>query len=258
MAGTNEYNMSIAHHPMNLIIDIGNTRVKAAVFEKDKLKEFFVFADTTLLLESSIFSTYTIKECMVGTVVNGLEVFIDKLKEKTNVRLFTSETPTPVRNLYKTAHSLGSDRLAGAVGANALFPDKNVLVIDAGTCIKYNLVNAQHEYLGGAISEGLQMRFKAIHTFTSRLPLLQIDENFNKLIGSTSNESILSGVQLGAVAEVEGFIEQYKQIYPDITIIITGGDVNFFEKRLKKPIFADSFLILKGLNVILEYNLNKK
>jgi type III pantothenate kinase len=243
---------------MNLIIDIGNTRVKAAVFEKNDLKEFFVFADTTRLLESTLFSKYAVKECLVGTVVNGLEPFVRELKKKTNVCLFTSETPTPVKNLYKTAHSLGSDRLAGAVGGNSLFPHKNVLVIDAGTCIKYNLVNAQHEYLGGAISEGLQMRFKAIHTFTSRLPLLEIDEKFNKLIGTTSNESILSGVQLGAVAEVEGFIEQYRQIYPDITIIITGGDVNFFEKRLKKPIFADSFLILKGLNVILEYNLNKK
>lgn len=249
--------MSIADHPMNLIIDIGNTRVKAAVFKKDKLTEFFVFTDTRHLLDSTIFSTYAIKECMVGTVVNGLEPFINELKKKTNVLLFTSETPTPIKNLYKTAHSLGSDRLAGAVGGNALFPDKNILVIDAGTCIKYNLVTAQNEYLGGAISEGLQMRFKAIHTFTSRLPLLEIDENFNKLIGTTSNESILAGIQLGTIAEVEGFIEQYRQIYPDITIIITGGDVNFFEKRLKKPIFADSFLILKGLNAILEYNLTR-
>jgi type III pantothenate kinase len=243
---------------MNLIIDIGNTRVKAAVFEKRKLKEFFVFADTTQLLNAAIFSSYSIRQCLVGTVVNGHETFIDELQKKTQVHLFTSETPTPVKNLYKTAHSLGSDRLAGAVGGNAAFPGKNILVIDAGTCIKYNFVNDRNEYLGGAISEGLQMRFRAIHTFTSRLPLLEIDENYNKVIGTTSNESILSGVQLGAIAEVEGFIAQYKQICPDLTVIVTGGDVNFFEKRLKKPIFADSFLILKGLNAILEYNLNKK
>ncbi len=243
---------------MNLIIDVGNTRLKAALFEKNTLKESFVFANTSQLLQSHIFSTYAIKNCLVGTVVNGLEQFIAELKKKTSVLLFTSETPTPIKNLYKTAHSLGSDRLAGAVGGNALFPNMNILVIDAGTCIKYNLVNSLNEYLGGAISEGLQMRFKAIHTFTSRLPLLEVDETYTQLVGTTSNESILSGVQLGAVAEVEGFIEQYKQIYPDITIIITGGDVNFFEKRLKKPIFADSFLILKGLNAILEYNLNTK
>lgn len=244
--------------PMNLVIDIGNTRVKAAVFEKNMLKEFFVFKDTSQLLQSPLFSTYTISDCILGSVVNEIEPFTRELEQRTDLLLFTSETPAPVKNLYKTAHSLGSDRLAGAIGGNALFPDKNILVIDAGTCIKYNFVNAQNEYIGGAISAGLQMRFKSLHTFTSRLPLLEIDENFNILIGTTSNESILSGIQLGAIAEVEGFIEQYQQIYPDIKIILTGGDVKFFEKRLKKPIFADSFLILKGLNAILEFNLNNK
>lgn len=243
---------------MNLIVDIGNTRVKAAVFENSELKEFFVFGNTQELLQSSLFSTYKILNCIVGTVVNGLDAFIKVLETKTNVLLFTSETPTPLKNLYKTAHSLGSDRLAGAVGGNTLFPDKNVLVIDAGTCIKYNFVTSQNEYIGGAISEGLKMRFKAIHTFTSRLPLLDIDENSDVFIGTTSHESIISGVQNGAIAEVQGFIETYRKQYPDLNVVITGGDVNFFEKRLKKPIFADSFLILKGLNRILEYNINRK
>ena len=243
---------------MNLIVDIGNTRVKAAVFENSELKEFFVFGNTQELLQSSLFSTYKILNCIVGTVVNGLDAFIKVLETKTNVLLFTSETPTPLKNLYKTAHSLGSDRLAGAVGGNTLFPDKNVLVIDAGTCIKYNFVTSQNEYIGGAISEGLKMRFKAIHTFTSRLPLLDIDENSDIFIGTTSHESIISGVQNGAIAEVQGFIETYRQQYADLNVGITVGDVNFFEKRLKKPIFADSFLILKGLNRILEYNINRK
>lgn len=243
---------------MNLIVDIGNTRVKAAVFENSELKEFFVFGNTQELLQSSLFSTYKILNCIVGTVVNGLDAFIKVLETKTNVLLFTSETPTPLKNLYKTAHSLGSDRLAGAVGGNTLFPDKNVLVIDAGTCIKYNFVTSQNEYIGGAISEGLKMRFKAMHTFTSRLPLLDIDENSDIFIGTTSDESIISGVQNGAIAEVQGFIETYRKLYPDINVVFTGGDVNFFEKRLKKPIFADSFLILKGLNRILEYNINRK
>ena len=243
---------------MNLVIDIGNTRVKAAVFEKDALKEFFVFQNTASLIQSTLFSTYMISECILGSVVNGIDPFINELKGKTRVLFFLSETPAPVKNLYKTAHSLGSDRLAGAVGGNALFPGENILVIDAGTCIKYNFVNSRNEYIGGAISPGLQMRFKSIHTFTSRLPLLEVDENYDTLIGTTSNESILSGIQLGTVAEVEGFIEQYKKRYPDIRVIVTGGDVKFFEKRLKKPIFADSFLILKGLNAILEFNLNKK
>lgn len=243
---------------MNLVIDIGNTRVKAAIFEKKELKKFLVFKSQNELLASSIFSDYSISQCILGTVVNEIDAFVEVLKTKTKVLLFTSETPTPVKNLYKTAHSLGSDRLAGAVGGNALFPNKNVLIIDAGTCIKYNFVTSQNEYIGGAISEGLQMRFKAMHTFTARLPLLDIDENSTVFIGTTSDESIVSGVQNGAILEVEGFIQAYRQLYSDINIIITGGDVNFFEKRLKKPIFADSFLILKGLNAILEYNLNRK
>lgn len=240
---------------MNLVIDIGNTRVKAAVFDKENLKEFFVFKATNELIQSSLFSTYVLSACIVGSVVNEIEPFLEELKKKTTVLLFTNEIPTPVKNLYKTAHSLGSDRLAGAVGGNALFPDANLLVIDAGTCVKYNFVTAQNEYIGGAISPGLQMRFKSLNTFTSRLPLLDTDEHFNNLIGTSSNESILSGVQLGIVAEVQGFIDQYRQHYPDIKIVLTGGDVKFFEKRLKKPIFADSFLILKGLNAILEFNL---
>jgi type III pantothenate kinase len=243
---------------MNLIIDIGNTRVKAAVFENQELKEFLVFKNQEELLKSSLFSSYVISQCILGSVVNETEAFVEVLKTKTNVLLFTNETHTPVKNLYKTAHSLGSDRLAAAVGGNSLFPNKNILIIDAGTCIKYNLVTAQNEYIGGAISPGLTMRFKSLHTFTSRLPLLEIDENSDMLIGTTSNESIMSGVQNGAIAELEGFIQEYRKLYTDINIIITGGDVNFFEKRLKKPIFADSFLILKGLNAILEYNLNRK
>jgi type III pantothenate kinase len=240
---------------MNLVIDIGNTRIKAAVFERNELKEFFVFTEPLQLLQSGVFSKYSISACILGSVVNEMEHFLEELRKRTSVFLFMSDTPTPVKNLYKTAHTLGSDRLAGAVGGNAMFPDSNLLVIDAGTCIKYNFVTEKNEYIGGAISAGLQMRFKSLHTFTSRLPLLELDENFNKLIGTTSNESILSGIELGTLAEVQGLIEQYRELYPDIKILVTGGDVKFFEKRLKKPIFADSFLILKGLNAILQHNL---
>src|SRR3954468_17657438 len=146
---------------MNLIIDIGNTRVKAAVFENQELKEFLVFKNQEELLKSSLFSSYVISQCILGSVVNETEAFVEVLKTKTNVLLFTSETHTPVKNLYKTAHSLGSDRLAAAVGGNSSFPNKNILIIDAGTCIKYNLVTAQNEYIGGAISPGLTMRFKS-------------------------------------------------------------------------------------------------
>ncbi len=242
---------------MQLVIDIGNTRVKAAVFEGDDLKHSFMFDSTEALLASNILTKHAIQNCILASVVNEIEAFTTQLKEKVDLLLFQSDTPVPIKNLYKTPHTLGSDRLAGAVGGNFLFPDQNVLVIDAGTCIKYNFVNSNNEYLGGAISPGLQMRFKAMHTFTSRLPLLEADENFDALIGTTSDESIRIGAQTGAIAEVDGIIERYKLQYPDLHVVITGGDVKFFEKRLKNSIFADQNLILKGLNRILNHNLLK-
>lgn len=242
---------------MNLIIDIGNTRIKAALFENAELKHFFVFQSTSALIEAGLFENYPIKHCIVASVVDSVEYFIDQLKEKTQTQVFTSQMPVPIINLYQSANTLGSDRLAAAVGGASLFPGKNVVVIDAGTCVKYNFVNSNNEFIGGAISPGLKMRFKALNTFTSKLPLLDVNEKFDSLIGTTTAESILSGVEMGIIAEVEGLIDSYKELFPDINVVLTGGDANFFEKRLKRRIFADSFLILKGLNCILGHNLKK-
>jgi type III pantothenate kinase len=177
-----------------------------------------------------------------------------ELNKQTQLLVFTNETPIPIKNMYESAQTLGSDRLAAAIGGYTLFPNQHVLVIDVGTCIKYNFTTNKNEYIGGGISPGLKMRLKALTTFTSRLPLVEIDENFDTLIGKNTNDSILSGVIMGCIAEMEGIIERYQLLYPDMKIILTGGDTNFFEKRLKKPIFADQNLILKGLNEILEYN----
>jgi type III pantothenate kinase len=242
---------------VNLIIDIGNTRIKAALFENAELKHFFVYESTNALIEAGLFESYPIKYCIVASVVDSVEPFIDQLKERTQTQLFTSQMPLPLKNLYQSANTLGSDRLAAAVGGASLFPDKNVVVIDAGTCVKYNFVNSNNEFIGGAISPGLKMRFKALNTFTSKLPLVDVNEKFDTLIGTTTTESILSGVEMGIIAEVEGLIDSYKELFPDINVVLTGGDANFFEKRLKRRIFADSFLILKGLNCILDHNLKK-
>ncbi|MCW3104764.1 MAG: pantothenate kinase [Bacteroidetes bacterium] len=239
---------------MQLVIDIGNTRVKAAVFEQKELCHFYVFASTTELLNADLISKHSLKRCIIGSVVNEIEPFVEELRKQIPVLLFDSKTPVPLKNLYKSAHTLGSDRLAAAIGGNAQAPGQDILVIDAGTCIKYNFVNAANEYLGGAISPGLQMRFKAMNFYTSRLPLLEVDENYAELIGTDSRESMLAGAQLGAVAEVEGFIDRYRQRFNNIKVFLTGGDAEFFASRLKKPIFADQFLILKGLNEILQHN----
>ena len=188
-------------------------------------------------------------------MVNDIESFLKTLKSQTGVITYTVPTPSPLINAYQSPKTLGSDRLASAVAGNFLHKNKNVLVIDAGTCIKYNFINSDNEFVGGAISPGLEMRFKSINTFTAHLPLLKVEENFKTLIAKNSNDNILSGVELGAIAEVNSFIDQYKALYPKIEVILTGGDANFFEKRLKKPIFVDSYLTLKGLNIILDHNL---
>lgn len=240
---------------MQLVIDIGNTRVKAAVFARKELLHFYTFPSTEEMLAAALIEKHSIVNCIVGTVVNGIEDFIGKLEQQVPVLLFNSDTSVPLKNLYKSAHTLGSDRLAAATGGNAIARDQDILVIDAGTCVKYNFVNAANEYIGGGISPGLQMRFKAMNTFTSRLPLLEADANFTELIGTNSNESILSGVQQGVINEVDGFIDQYRQRFNNIKVFLTGGDTDFFAKRLKNRIFADPNLILKGLNEILEHNL---
>jgi type III pantothenate kinase len=239
---------------MQLAIDIGNTRIKAAIFEKDVLKENFLFPSAQALIQADLLKKFPVKRSVLGSVAGDMSELQDYLAKDTDFLLFKSDTPIPVKNLYRTAHTLGSDRLSAAVGANAVAPDQNLLVIDAGTCIKYNLVNDKNEYLGGAISPGLQMRFKAMNTFTARLPLLETDPEFSSVLGTGSDESIRSGAQNGAVYEADGFIEAYKKDFNNLKVFLTGGDCDFFAKRLKNRIFADQNLILKGLNRILSHN----
>ena len=243
---------------MNLAVDFGNTHIKYALFSDNELNEFHVAEYSAPPVFESIINVNKIKNSIVSSVLNQCPGFISVLRERTNYLEFTFQTKIPVKNLYKTAHTLGSDRLAAAIGAQKLFPDKNILVIDAGTCIKYNFINARNEYIGGAISPGINMRFKALNYYTGMLPLVEADFSFDILTGITSNESILSGVLNGTLFEVEGVINEYKKQYPDLILVLTGGDSIFFEKRLKTPIFADHHLILKGLNEIIQYNVSNQ
>uniref|UniRef100_UPI0030D97038 type III pantothenate kinase n=1 Tax=uncultured Salegentibacter sp. TaxID=259320 RepID=UPI0030D97038 len=145
------------------------------------------------------------------------------------------------------------DRLA-LVAAGALkYQNKNLLVIDAGTCITFDFKNDKNEYLGGAISPGLQMRLKALHNFTAKLPLVKLEENIT-LIGDSTKNSILSGVLNGVAAELDGIIDRYKADYKYLTIILTGGDSQILSKRVKNGIFANPNFLLEGLNYILEFN----
>lgn len=242
---------------MNLVIDIGNTRVKAALFKESQLFELRIYNSVSELLSDLNFIREA-KNGIIGSVVEDLDLFYSALNSIIPTLVFTPQTGIPITNLYHSASTLGSDRLSASIGANRLYPNTNVLLIDAGTCIKYNFINSKNEYLGGGISPGIQMKFKALEYFTSKLPLIEFNNSFDELIGTNTENSILSGVLNGSIAEIDGIINNYKTQFPNIICVLTGGDSEFLAKRLKNSIFTHQNLVLIGLNDILNYNLEKK
>ncbi|MDX2173108.1 MAG: type III pantothenate kinase [Bacteroidota bacterium] len=239
---------------MNLVLDFGNTSIKAAVFNKNELIKSYIFNSDEELTDF-ILNQNNINNSIICSVTNQHHLILEKLPKKIEALIYSSNTKIPLKNLYKSISTLGSDRIAASVGSYTLFPNKNVLTIDAGTCIKYNFVNADNEYLGGAISPGLNMRLKALNHFTHALPLIEFDKNYEKLTGETTQESILSGALIGAVCEVKSMIEQYHALYKDLQIVITGGNANYLSKQLKSRFFTNQNILLYGLNSILNYNL---
>jgi type III pantothenate kinase len=246
---------------MKLVIDIGNTRTKIALFKRNNLLDIRIFDDITVdqlekiitEFNSNLIEHAPIKHSIISSVRNYPEEMKAMLYKRFNFFELGPDLPLPIKLKYKTPLTLGNDRIANAVAGAILFPGQNVLAIDAGTCITYDFINKYKEYLGGSISPGFTMRYKALHTFTSKLPLVtRIDKA--DLIGASTESSITSGVMNGVFAEVDGIIEIYKKRYHDLRTILTGGDANYFDKNLKNNIFANSNLVLEGLNIILDYN----
>ncbi len=235
---------------MNLLIDSGNTFTKFALCDEQKILRIMPLKELQDL--EKINEQYSPGSVIISSV-NKQTSEILALFPSAHKIVLDSATPVPIKNLYKTPATLGMDRLADVIGASALFPDQACLCIDAGTCLTYDFIDEHARYYGGSISPGLEMRFKALHTFTARLPLIQKQEN-TVLTGDTTESAILSGVQLGAVKEIEGIINEYQTICKDLKIIITGGDAAFFESRIKDTIFAAPDLLFLGLKRILEYN----
>lgn len=242
---------------MNLAIDVGNTRVKAAVFEGDKLVELYVFEKAKIISKiREIVKKNTISAGIISNVASISEKKMQQLNKSVSFQVVSSATKVPFINLYKTPNTLGVDRIALVAAAVKQFPNKNVLIIDAGTCITFDFVNRKTEYLGGAISPGIKMRYKSLNAFTENLPLIEALE-FNDFIGKNTEESIISGVLNGVQKEINGVIEDYKHKYLHLTVVLTGGDTICLSKQLKSSIFANQNFLLQGLNEILKFNQQK-
>ena len=239
---------------MNLIIDIGNTACKMAVFEHGSIKETIRCSNQHWEELPSICSRYPIRKGILSSVVTISDTIREQLAQLPfPIIEFTWQTPIPIRNLYHTPQTLGMDRLAAVVAAYTERPNCPALVIDAGTCITYDFIDEHGQYQGGNISPGMEMRFKALHTFTSKLPHVAASGE-TPAYGKSTETAIRSGVIRGIEHEIQGYIGQLRKNYPSLLVFLTGGNEFSFDTNLKSGIFADGFLVLKGLNRILEYN----
>ena len=236
----------------NLIVDIGNTRTKFALFKGQTLF-FKVTGDSATL--KSLLHDHKIDHAIVSAVSKD-QTILEAL-EKQNVPLvsLSHKTSIPITNHYETPQTLGDDRLANVVGNHSLFPSKNVLAVDVGTCIKYDLITAEGAYFGGGISPGVNMRFTALNQQTHQLPQIDLDE-IDYLIGTSSEKAIRSGVINGCVTEIDGIVQKYHTLYDNLTVILTGGGAEYFQKMLTCDFIYEPNLTLIGLNEILQYQNN--
>ncbi len=239
---------------MRLILDFGNTLKKIAIFDENDLVQLYTYEKVGLKELKLISKKFRkIQSAIISSVVSYPSEIDDYLRMQYFFVKLNSQTPIPITNNYQSQSTLGNDRIAAVVGACDMYRSMNLLVIDAGSCITYDFLSEKGEYVGGAISPGLMLRLKALNSFTDRLPLLK-PENIDYLIGKTTEQSILSGVINGITAELEGIINTYREAYENLTIIMSGGDYKYFDKRLKNNIFALPNIVLLGLNVILDFN----
>ncbi|WP_324025227.1 type III pantothenate kinase [Maribacter sp. BPC-D8] len=240
---------------MNLIIDAGNTNVKLAIFKKSEIIHLeTVVVDLFVEAVKKIFREFPrIKSSIVSSVGSLSKDQMKVVAVFCELHELSNASKVPFKNSYASPQTLGVDRLALATAAYYFNPHQNNLVIDAGTCVTYDMLNDFDEYLGGAISPGVQMRYNAMHQQTAKLPLLEKKELLD-YIGNTTENCLHSGVVNGITLEIDGVIDLYKARFENLTVILTGGDTLFLSKRLKNTIFADSKFLLKGLNYLLEYN----
>jgi type III pantothenate kinase len=241
---------------LNLVIDIGNTYIKTAIFSKSKI----LFRESLPEISPEYIDTiirnfHGINHSIISSVRKRDTSLLDYLKTNFKVSIDLSEkTPLPIKNMYKSPTTLGYDRLAAVVGASSTFPETNVLVIDIGSAVTFDFINSKNEYYGGNISPGIMMRFRALHEFTSNLPFEYPRDN-QEFIGSDTPGAIISGVQNGLIFELEGYITRFSEKNKGLKVLLTGGDAEFFAEKISFKVIIDLNLTLKGLNTILKYNL---
>ena len=242
---------------MYLIIDIGNTLHKVAVFSQEgKLVESRKFRQLTKSRLNQLFAQYDISYAILSSVGKYRADIETCIGEYCPLLLLSSATPLPVTIQYETPESLGPDRIANAVGAHSLYPQQNVLSFQLGTCLVCDFVNDRGEYCGGSIAPGIDMRFKALRHYTRKLPLVR--KNVPKqVVGANTEQSILSGVINGVVFEIEGMIAAYQKENKNLKVVVAGGDADLLQKSIKFPIFAAPNIVLWGLFEILRYNVEK-
>ena len=242
---------------MNLVIDIGNTQIKIAVFEHtslvyhDNIDAVKIVPVLKILAEK-----YAISDVILSHVAKIDIEDLNQMKAIFKILVLNHKTKLPFINKYLTPSTLGVDRLALVAGAVNQFPKENVLVIDAGSCITYDFVNSGSEYFGGSISPGIEMRYKSVNSFTANLPLLDKTVELPE-IGNSTDNAIHRGILNGVIQEIDGVIQQYKDINRKLTVVLTGGDTIFLAKNIKSSIFAIPNFLLEGLNSILIHNIEE-
>lgn len=239
-----------------LCFDFGNTRLKCGVFKNNKLTEVFSLADNSNLTIEELLHQYSPERTILSSVIDH-KIEIEKmLAAKSSFHKLNSQSILPFTTPVGKPETIGADRLALAAAAVYFYKGYNNLVIGLGSCVTYNFINKNNDFIGGSISPGMEMRFKSLNNYTAKLPFIKPDWNF-PLIGYDTRTNILSGVLLGLAVEIDGIIDKYRDKFSNFNVLLTGGDSPYFAHLIKNKIFADPDLIFKGLYAISEINYTK-
>ena len=239
--------------PTTFCLDFGNSRLKLAIFEGRELKEVVILeTDHPASMEKYIDQYHPDRSILSSVIAHDIALE-ELLIQKTKFHKLNYQSKIPITTPVGKPETIGADRLAICSAAVDLFPQHHCLAIGLGTCITYNYINKFHEFLGGSISPGMNMRFRAMHEQTALLPMIQAEHSF-PLIGYDTKTNLLSGVILGIAKEIDGIIDMYAEKYSHLRVMLTGGDMDFFVPHLKNKISADPYLLFKGLFAISELN----